>query len=270
MKEAWHRAADASPDAGSSASPGRSGHDHDHDHDHGDGEEGGKGSGKSEGEDDEGLIRRAGDVAFRIATRVITDWPEVEQVSEVKVLARGGYHHVWRVTYTVVRLFDSPFIHLPLTSSQASTMAAADVCKEKHVVLRVQREAAACLQPYKLRHEVACLQYLAKNLPAVPAPRVYAWDDGTSRIDPPFIVEEYIPGQRLSVAWPLLTEAEKTSIVREIAGVTAALGETRFRAIGGFTSDLQPGPTIEAAKLFNGRVRASALATPLIKLSGSV
>ena len=149
-------------------------------------------------------------------------------------------------------------------------MTVADVCKEKQVVLRVQREAVTCLQPYKLRHEVACLQYLAKNLPSVPAPRVYAWDDGTSQIDPPFIVEEYIKGQRLSIAWPTLTEAEKTSIVREIAGVTAALGETRFHAIGGFTLELQPGPTIEAAKLFNGRVGVSALATPLIKLSGSV
>ncbi|RMD44165.1 hypothetical protein DV735_g957, partial [Chaetothyriales sp. CBS 134920] len=42
----------------------------------------------------------------------------------------------------------------------------------------------------------------------------------------------------------------KTNIIRQIANVVADLGETRFRAIGGFVIDSPAGPTIKAAKVF--------------------
>lgn len=92
-------------------------------------------------------------------------------------------------------------------------------------------------------------------MPSIPAPRVYAWDDGSSGSGPAFIAEEFIEGRRLSIVWPQLTEEQKGNISWEIANVIADLGETRFKSIGGLALDSPAGPTIEAAKIFNGRVR---------------
>jgi len=121
-------------------------------------------------------------------------------------------------------------------------------------VLRIARKESL-LQPYRLRNEVACLQFLAAKVPSILAPKVYAWDDGASPgSGPAFIVEDFIEGQRLSIVWPQLSESQKTTIVREIANMLADLGETRFYMIGGLTLGATAGPTIEAAKVFNGRV----------------
>jgi hypothetical protein len=54
--------------------------------------------------------------------------------------------------------------------------------------------------------------------------------------------------------WPKLTEDQKASITCSIANVVARLGETRFDFIGGLDPDAHAGPTIEAGKIFNGRV----------------
>ena len=68
-------------------------------------------------------------------------------------------------------------------------------------------------------------------------------------------------GERLSVVWPRLTEDERSGICRQIANVVADLGETRFQSIGSLVpegvQDSRVGPTVEAAKVFNGRVSAS-------------
>ncbi len=121
-------------------------------------------------------------------------------------------------------------------------------------MLRIARKESL-LQPYRLRNEVACLQFLAAKVPSILAPKVYAWDDGASPgSGPAFIVEDFIEGQRLSIVWPQLSESQKTTIVREIANMLADLGETRFYMIGGLTLGATAGPTIEAAKVFNGRV----------------
>lgn len=96
-------------------------------------------------------------------------------------------------------------------------------------------------------------------MPSIPVPRVYDWDDGVSGTGPPFTAEEFIDGERLSVVWPQLTGAQRSHICGQIANVVADLGETRFNSIGsltsGETSDPTVGPTVEAAKVFNGRVR---------------
>lgn len=119
-------------------------------------------------------------------------------------------------------------------------------------MLRIPKESAQSLQPYQLRNEVACLQFLCKNLPDIPAPRVLHWDDRNGHA---FIALEFIDGQRLSVAWSQLAEEQKATITWSIANVVARLGETRFDFIGGLDPDSQAGPTIEAGKIFNGRVR---------------
>lgn len=121
----------------------------------------------------------------------------------------------------------------------------------KKLVLRIPRQDTNSLQPYQLRHEVACLQFLAENLPNIPVPRVFLWDDCIGHA---FIVQEYIPGQRLSLVWPDLSDDQKASICWSIANVVASLGETRFDFIGGLAQNAHAGPTIEAGKIFNGRV----------------
>ena len=84
---------------------------------------------------------------------------------------------------------------------------------------------------------------------------------------PSFIAEEFIEGQRLSVVWPELTEEQKSNIIREIANVLADLGETRFQSIGGLALDSPAGPTIEAAKIFDGRVRMATSRNSLFNLA---
>lgn len=124
----------------------------------------------------------------------------------------------------------------------------------KDFVLRVARKESP-LQPYRLRNEVACLQFLAAKVPGILAPRVFALDDGSSPSSgPAFLFEDFIEGQRLSVVWPNLSESQKWTVLRQIASTVADLGETRFSMIGGLTLGGIAGPTIEAAKLFNGRV----------------
>jgi hypothetical protein len=56
------------------------------------------------------------------------------------------------------------------------------------------------------------------------------------------------------MAWPQLIEEQNTNISQEIANVVADLGETRFQSIGGLALDSPAGPTIETARVFNGRV----------------
>lgn len=64
------------------------------------------------------------------------------------------------------------------------------------------------------------------------------------------------------MVWPQLTEEQKTKISLQIASVVADLGETRFKSIGGLVLDSAMGPTIEAAKIFNGRVRVTIARNP--------
>lgn len=173
--------------------------------------------------------------ATDIANRVVAEMHEANELSDLEFLAFGSYHHVWLAIY-----------------SMKCSKGRAQASQNKKFVLRIPRETASLL-PYQLRHEVACLRFLAQNVPSIPAPRVYAWDDGSSGSGPAFIAEEFIEGQRLSVVWPQLTEEQKGNISWEIANVIADLGETRFQSIGGLALDSPAGPTIEAAKIFNGR-----------------
>lgn len=79
--------------------------------------------------------------------------------------------------------------------------------------------------------------------------------DGSSNAGPAFIAQEFIEGHNLNVVWTDLTEEQKKAILCEIANVIIDLGETRFNCgIGGLAINAPAGPTIEAAKIFNGRV----------------
>jgi aminoglycoside phosphotransferase (APT) family kinase protein len=173
------------------------------------------------------------EAALDVAKTIVTGWHQANEVSSIEFLAVGGYNRVWLITYEAIK-------------SEAQAKGGSKF------VLRIPRTDTPSLKPYQVRHEVGCLRFLEKNLPSIPAPRIYAWNDGLSGVTP-FIAEEFMDGRRLSVLWPQLTEKQKTTIIEEIANIVADLGETRFQAIGGFTHDSHAGPTIEAAKVFNGR-----------------
>lgn len=199
------------------------------------------------------------DGAISIASNVIADVFESSRLSGLEYITHGGYNHVWLVVYSTVcdLAFVLSFCHsfvlvLGLIFFQDRSQGGS---QDNKFTLGISREVAS-LQPYQIRHEVACLRFLKENVPQIPAPKVYAWDDGTSNSGPAFIAQEFIEGQKLSMVWPDLTEEQKTVISREIASVIVDLGETRFDCgIGGLAINAPAGPTIEAAKIFNGRVR---------------
>ncbi|EGC42999.1 predicted protein [Histoplasma capsulatum var. duboisii H88] len=70
------------------------------------------------------------------------------------------------------------------------------VSKSKKVYCVFQRSRPQSLHLYQLRHKAACLQFLCKNLPDIPAPRILHWDDHA------FITQEFIDEERLSIALP--------------------------------------------------------------------
>ncbi|KAK2777036.1 hypothetical protein FQN53_002428 [Emmonsiellopsis sp. PD_33] len=190
----------------------------------------------SEDEEEEVDIESLKVGTLGVAAKVAEGLGGLDTSITLEYLASGAYNHVWVLTY------------LPKTARDPSHASG----QVKKLVLRIPKELDDSLHPYQLRHEVACLQFLAHSLPDIPAPRVLLWDD---RAPQPLIAQEYIDGQRLSSVWPQLTEDQKTSVTQSIADVVARLGETRFDFIGGLDPDTRMGPTIEGGKVFCGKAK---------------
>lgn len=153
------------------------------------------------------------------------------EVSHVRYLSEGGFNCLWLVTTT-------------------SILHGGDA---RRFVLRVPGED--CLLPHQLLNEVSSLQFVDLHLPNIPVPKVYAFDAGVSLIGVPFIAEEFINGVRLEDAWAGYTEEDKDKISRQLAEIVVDMAGTSFPGIGGLTLQHTLGPTIEAPKMFNGRVR---------------
>ncbi|KAK6204047.1 hypothetical protein LQW54_008508 [Pestalotiopsis sp. IQ-011] len=185
-----------------------------------------------EEESDEALKHEAEVIAKRVAGEIHGQ----ETVIAVNFLARGGYNSVWLAT-----------CHGPTS------------LEPNRFVVRISSYNTPSLHPYQVRNEVASLPWVAANVTHIPVPKLYSWGDGTTGSGTAFTAVEYIEGQRLSVAWPRLTEEQKACICRQIANMVADLGETRFTSIGSLTPGTTPtptlGPTVEAAKVFNGRTK---------------
>ena len=171
---------------------------------------------------DSGEISSLKEVAAEIVQKIACD-----RQTTLEFLQQCSYHHAW-------------LVHSP--SSEHKTF-----------ILRIANPGIPSLNPYSTRHQVGCLSYLQKSVPSIPVPRVLVWDDGSSGAGHAYVAEEFIEGENLTEIRLDLTEEQKESILLEIANVSLILGETRFDYIGGFTADAGPGPTIEAAKVFNGR-----------------
>jgi aminoglycoside phosphotransferase (APT) family kinase protein len=146
----------------------------------------------------------------------------------VKLLAEGGYNEIWLVTS-------------PVKSNDVPSLC----------VLRMP--TAESLKPWQVRNEVGWLRYMTKNHSAMPVPQVYAYSDGATEGELPFVVEQFIEGLPLSEAWKSYSESEKEEVARKVAKVVVQLGEIRFDAIGGMQPDGTLGPTVEGVKLFRGR-----------------
>lgn len=108
----------------------------------------------------------------------------------------------------------------------------------KKGVLRIPKESAQSLHLYQLRHKVACLQFLCKNLPDIPAPRVLHWDGQPGHA---FIAQEFIDEERLSIALPWLSEDQKATIYSEHCLHYCQDRKMRFDFIGGLDPDSHTG-----------------------------
>ena len=153
---------------------------------------------------------------------------EVKDRVTVKLLAQGGYNDVWLVE----------------CGSESDDVP-------NRFVLRMPN--ADSLKPYQIRNEVGWLRYMAENYPIILVPKVYAYCDGASEDDNPFVAEEFIEGIPLSEAWKSYSELEKNEVAHKIAEVVVQLGEIRFDAIGSMQPNGTLGPTVEGVKLFRGR-----------------
>lgn len=156
---------------------------------------------------------------------------EGTQGTDVKLLASGGYNDIW-------------LVKRPIEGA-------------KRFVLRKPREDA--LLPDQIRNEVACLEYIKKNLSNIPVPRVYSHYFKDSSSEGVFIAEELIEGDRLSDVWSTFDESTKMSFARQIAEIIVDLGERNFSGIGGLMLDGKLGPTVEGMKLFKGRVSITSV-----------
>lgn len=65
---------------------------------------------------------------------------------------------------------------------------------------------------------------------------------------------EYVKGEPLSSIWTTYTEAQKWVVARSIADIIIDLADITFDRIGGLTLEHKMGPTVEVAKIYNGRV----------------
>lgn len=155
-----------------------------------------------------------------------------------QLIASGGYNDVWLVNRSI-----------------------GDV---QRYVLRKPKED--CLLPDQARNEVACLNYIRKNLPNIPVPRVHDYHVNGVSAEHVFVAEDYIEGERLSDVWSTYDKVTKFDLARQLAEIIVELGETNFDDIGGLMLDGTLGPTVEGMKLFKGRVSISCL-TFSIRLS---
>lgn len=86
-------------------------------------------------------------------------------------------------------------------------------------------------------------------------PKIYAYSTQQVGSNSPFIAMKYMEGQPLDAVWNDLSQAEKKTVIDEIARTLVAIGEINLGGIGGMTLDHVLGPTGEGIKLFGGRVR---------------
>ncbi|KAL8790070.1 MAG: hypothetical protein Q9213_000772 [Squamulea squamosa] len=155
---------------------------------------------------------------------------ELVEGDNMRLLASGGYNDVWLVKQ-------------PLDDTGRSIEGV------ERYVLRKPKEDA--LLPDQVRNEVACLNFVRKNIPKVPVPQVYSYQlDPKSNV---FIREEFIEGDRLSEVWSAFDEATKHDLARQVAEIIVELGGSTFDGIGGLMLDGKLGPTVEGMKLFKGR-----------------
>ncbi|WEW54678.1 hypothetical protein PRK78_000100 [Emydomyces testavorans] len=196
-----------------------------------------------------------------LASAVVKSLDRANEVVNVEFLARGGYNHLWTVTFSKVRhkLLDISLLLRLLTSKKQNqndkcTQSGISETQLHKLVLRLPRRVPS-LQPFQLRNEVAFLTYISQKLPNIPVPKVYAYEDGTNPGTVPYIAEEFIDGSKLEDVWFELSNDKKQSLCQRIASIVVDLAETRFSVIGSLSLDFHPGPTVQGVKIFKGRYK---------------
>lgn len=149
-----------------------------------------------------------------------------EEGGDISLLASGGYNDVWLVSR-------------PYQDAE-------------RYVLRIPKKEA--LLPDQVRNEVAFLTFVKKRLQYVPVPKVFFHSLHEKDSPTPFVVEEFMDGERLSSAWAMYDEPTKLAVAHQLAEIIVECAETTSHGIGGLLLDHELGPTVEGMKLFKGRV----------------
>ncbi|OJD25566.1 hypothetical protein ACJ73_03063 [Blastomyces percursus] len=99
---------------------------------------------------------------LRVAEKIVEMLGGLDISVTLEYLASGGYNHVWLLTYLPVSSASDLLLYIAHCSAPM---------RIRKLELRIPKESAQSLHPYQLRHEVACLQYLAQKVPEIPTPR---------------------------------------------------------------------------------------------------
>ena len=145
---------------------------------------------------------------------------------DLSLLASGGYNDVWLVSR-------------PYQDAE-------------RYVLRIPKEGS--LLPDQIRNEVAFLSFVREKLQHVPVAGVFSHSLDENGSHTPYIIQEFMDGERLSSAWATYDEPTKLAVAHQIAEIIVEFAETTSDEIGGLMLDHQLGPTVEGMKLFKGRV----------------
>jgi hypothetical protein len=96
----------------------------------------------------------------------------------------------------------------------------------------------------KTENELATIEYVRKHT-SIPVPQIYYVNhNGNHVVGAPFVLMEFLEGQKLCDVWKELNLKHKLSAIGQLAHILGQLAELKFDAIGSLKSDGTVGPLI--------------------------
>lgn len=96
----------------------------------------------------------------------------------------------------------------------------------------------------KTESELATIEYVRTHT-SIPVPQIYLVNYNENHVvGAPFVLMEYLDGQKLSGIWKDLTLEHKLSVIGQVAHVLGQLSELKFDAIGSLKADGTLGPLL--------------------------
>lgn len=96
----------------------------------------------------------------------------------------------------------------------------------------------------KTESELATIEYVRTHT-SIPVPQIYLVNYNENHVvGAPFVLMEYLDGEKLSTVWKDLTLEQKLDVVGQVAHVLGQLSELKFDAIGSLKADGTLGPLL--------------------------